>query len=220
VQSKDLNLELTANTRVVSSPDGKPAVSGEVIVRRGHIMVKDQRFEVDHGRILFDGSDEINPVLDFRLSHPYQDVTAIVEVHGTVTLPEIPFSSDPPTYDESSVVGLIMSGGQAGGDPSASQFNATNTVANAVLGAIADEIAPQLGLDVIRVSQQQETNEAGTPSDTDTRVEVGKYLSPRIYLSFVHVFGAPANDNVNEAHVEYRMTRRWVMETVFGDAGV
>jgi len=36
----------------------------------------------------------------------------------------------------------------------------------------------------------------------------------------VHVFGDPGNLNTNEAHVEYRMTRRWVMETAFGDAGL
>ena len=33
------------------------------------------------------------------------------------------------------------------------------------------------------------------------------------------MFGAPENANQNEAHVEYRMTRRLMMETVFGDAG-
>ena len=34
------------------------------------------------------------------------------------------------------------------------------------------------------------------------------------------MFGAPETQNANEAHVEYWMTRRWMLETVFGDAGV
>jgi len=54
----------------------------------------------------------------------------------------------------------------------------------------------------------------------DTRVEVGKYISDRVYLSYAHVFAAPDGANQNEAHVEYRLTRRWMVESVFGDAGV
>jgi translocation and assembly module TamB len=220
VQSKDINLEITANTQVKTGPSGQPAVSGTVVIRRGHIMINDQRFEFDRARIMFDGSEEINPGLDIQISHEYPEVTAIVEVHGTLKHPELRFTSDPPIYDQSGVIGLIMTGGAVGGDPSASQFNAEAAVTNALLGALADNIAPALGLDVLRIGGQQAQSDTGAQGDTDTRVEVGKYLSPRVYLSFVHVFGAPENDNTNEAQVEYRMTRHWVMQTAFGDAGV
>jgi translocation and assembly module TamB len=49
---------------------------------------------------------------------------------------------------------------------------------------------------------------------------VGKYISDRVYLSYAHVFGANEFSNQNEAHVEYRLTRRWMVESIFGDAGV
>ena len=220
VQSKDMNLEITADTQVKTGPTGQPAISGTVTVRRGHIMIKDQRFDFDRGEIMFDGTEQVNPGLDIQLSHEYPDVTAIIQVHGTMKHPELRFTSDPPIYDQSGVIGLIMSGGQVGGDPSATQFNAEAAVTNALLGALADNLAPSLGLDVLRVGGQQPQSETGAQGDTDTRVEVGKYLSPRVYLSFVHVFGSSQNENNNEAHVEYRMTRRWMMETAFGDAGV
>ena len=81
-------------------------------------------------------------------------------------------------------------------------------------------MAPTLGLDVLRVEGQEAKDDKGQATgDTDTRVEVGKYVTERIYLSYAHIFGAPVNANQNEAHVEYRMTRRLMMETVFGDAG-
>ncbi|HEY2899140.1 MAG TPA: translocation/assembly module TamB domain-containing protein [Polyangia bacterium] len=54
----------------------------------------------------------------------------------------------------------------------------------------------------------------------DTRIELGKYVSDRFYLSYAHVFGAAETENQNEAHVEYRLTRRWMLETIFGAAGV
>jgi translocation and assembly module TamB len=58
---------------------------------------------------------------------------------------------------------------------------------------------------------------AATPG---TRLEVGKYLSERVFLSYAHVFGATTEQNANEARVEYRISRRWILESVFGDAGV
>src|SRR5262249_7361701 len=45
VQSKDMNLEITADTQVTTGPTGAPAIAGGVTVRRGHIMIKDQRFD-------------------------------------------------------------------------------------------------------------------------------------------------------------------------------
>ncbi|MDB4980045.1 MAG: hypothetical protein JWM82_797, partial [Myxococcales bacterium] len=84
-----------------------------------------------------------------------------------------------------------------------------------------DEIAPQLGLDVLRVESVKQVNDEGyATGDSDTRVEVGKYISDRVYLSYAHVFAAPQDANQNEAHVEYRLTRRWMLESVFGDAGM
>ena len=93
-------------------------------------------------------------------------------------------------------------------------------MATAVLSKLADQVAPALGLDVLRVEGQEVKNDKGEATgDTDTRVEVGKYVTERIYLSYAHIFGAPDNANQNEAHVEYRMTRRVVMETVLRRRG-
>jgi translocation and assembly module TamB len=90
-----------------------------------------------------------------------------------------------------------------------------------VLSRLADELAPEVGLDVLRVENQKAVNGDGVATgDTGTRVEVGKYISDRVYLSYAHVFGASEYANENEAHVEYRITRRWILESVFGDAGV
>ena len=89
-----------------------------------------------------------------------------------------------------------------------------------MLAKLADQVAPALGLDVMRVEGQDVENDEGQATgETDTRVEVGKYITERIYLSYAHIFGAPDNANQNEAHVEYRMTRRFMMESIFGDAG-
>jgi translocation and assembly module TamB len=170
--------------------------------------------------VTFNGSSEIDPELDLKLTRQYPEALVVIELRGTPHKPQLRMSSDPAVYDQAQIVSLILTG-QPGGQPSTGKsFDPTAAVTTAVLSKLADKVAPALGLDVMRVEGQEVKNEKGEATgDTDTRVEVGKYVTERIYLSYAHVFGARDNANQNEAHVEYRMTRRLMMETVFGDAG-
>ena len=199
---------------------GAPTVSGGIHIPRGRINIQGQRFDFEHGNVTFNGSYEINPELDLKLTRQYPEALVVIELRGTPKKPQLRMSSDPAVYDQAQIVSLILTG-QPGGQPSTGKsFDPTAAVATAVLSKLADKVAPALGLDVMRVEGQEVKNEKGEATgDTDTRVEVGKYVTERIYLSYAHIFGAPDNANQNEAHVEYRMTRRLMMETVFGDAG-
>ena len=49
---------------------------------------------------------------------------------------------------------------------------------------------------------------------------IGKYITKRLYLGYRRVFGASDNENRNEALLEYRITARWLLMAVFGDAGI
>ena len=225
VRSKDLDLELESTLqvgRVASGPRaGQTTLSGSIHIRRGRINIQGQRFDFDPGDITFDGGPDLVPALSIRLERQYPDARIIVALEGTPQKPILHLTSEPALYDQAQIVSLILTG-QAGGQPSTGKaFDPTAAVATAVLGQLADEIAPQIGLDVLRVESVKEVNDQGEATgDTDTRVEVGKYISDRVYLSYAHVFAASENTNQNEAHVEYRITRRWMLESVFGDAGV
>jgi translocation and assembly module TamB len=144
----------------------------------------------------------------------------VIELRGTPKKPELRLTSDPAIYDQAQIVSFILTGQPGGGPSSGTSFDPTAAVTTAVLSRLADQVAPELGLDVLRVGNQAVTNAEGVATgETDTRVEVGKYVTERIYLSYAHVFGAPENANQNEAQVEYRLTRRWMLQTIFGDAG-
>ena len=45
-------------------------------------------------------------------------------------------------------------------------------------------------------------------------------MAAAISSPLASIFAAPEGSNQNEAHVEYRLTRRWMLESLFGDAGV
>jgi autotransporter translocation and assembly factor TamB len=219
VRAKDLDVELDSNLRVTGDAAGTPAVNGVVQIRRGRINITGQRFNFEPGEIGFDGG--VNPNLNIRITRQYPEALVTVAIRGTPGKPQLGLSSDPPIYDQAQIISLVMTG-QPGGQPSTGgAFDPTAAIATAVLGKLADKIAPELGLDVLRVESVKDKTEEGTATgEADTRIEVGKYISERVYLSYAHVFGGAESQNRNEAHVEYRVTRRWLVETVFGDAGV
>ncbi|HVR03716.1 MAG TPA: translocation/assembly module TamB domain-containing protein [Polyangia bacterium] len=225
VRGKDLDLEVESTLKVGSVPAGLRAgqltLAGGIHIRRGRINIQGQRFDFDRGDITFNGGPDLNPALDIRIQRQYPDALVVVELRGTPQKPVLRLTSDPPVFDEAQIVSLILTG-QAGGQPSTGKaFDPTAAVATAVLSRLADELAPEVGLDVLRVENTNKVNSEGAATgDTDTRVEVGKYISDRVYLSYAHVFGANEYSNQNEAHVEYRLTRRWMVESIFGDAGV
>jgi translocation and assembly module TamB len=225
VRGKDLDIELDSTLKVgdvASGPRaGQPTISGGIFVRHGRINIQGQRFDFDRGDISFDGSPDINPHLDILLEHQYPDARVLVQLTGTPKKPRLRLTSDPPVYDQAQIVSLVLTG-QPGGQPSnGKSFDPTAAVTTAVLSKLADKLAPEVGLDVLRVENVEQRNEEGQATgDANTRIEVGKYISDRIYLSYAHVFGATETANQNEAHVEYRLTRRWMLETIFGDAGV
>jgi len=53
-----------------------------------------------------------------------------------------------------------------------------------------------------------------------TRVEIGKTLTDRVLRRLRTHLGAVENENSNEGRFEYRMSRSWILQSEYGDAGV
>jgi translocation and assembly module TamB len=228
VRGKDLDLDVESHLRL-QTREGEPRLTGGVHIRRGFLNVSGQRLDFERGDLAFNGSAEPNPTLDIRLTRQFSEARVVIEIRGTLKKPELHLSSDPPIYQDAQIISLLLTGSPGGQPSNGRPFDPTAVAATLVLGKLADAVAPQIGLDVVRVANVTPATPTGTPPPTtggpnaplaDTRVEVGKYVSDRVYLSYAHVFGATENSNVNEAHIEYRVTRRWIIQTVFGDAGV
>lgn len=223
VRAKDVDLELESRLTFQTSATGEPSLVGVIRFRRGRIAIGSQRFELDESRIVFDGP--VTPRLDLRLAHTFPEATVTVELRGTAARPELRFRSDPPIYDQAQIVSLVLTG-HLSGAPGGPSPDPTAVIASAVLGKLADKLAPQLGLDVLKVEQttpppdQQQQPASSSPGLLAQRVEIGKYVTDNVFVSYAHVFGANETQNTNEAQAEYRLSADWMAQTVFGDAGV
>jgi autotransporter translocation and assembly factor TamB len=193
-------------------------ISGSVHSTWGRIDLLGRRYEIERVAVGFDGSPDPDPTLDVKITRVVDEATVIIQVRGTLKHPQLELSSEPAVYSESQIIGIIVSG-----DPGSTRI-ADASIDQKVVGAISgvlvnqikSQIAPGLPIDVIRIDQ----NDA---SSGTSRLEVGKYLTDKIYLSYVHQFGAPTGIhpvNANEAQVQYRFRRHYQLETRFGDAGV
>jgi translocation and assembly module TamB len=181
-----------------------------------------RRYSIERARVGFGGEAELDPEIDVRLTRELSTTRLIIEVHGTAKKPALTLTCDPPIYDQSEVIAAILSGDPATQrvDDRSLDSKVTGAISGLLVGKIKDQIAPGLPIDVIKV----DTGTEGATGLGDTRVEVGKYITDTVYVSYVHQFGSTfvgtQRFNSNEADLEWRFKKRYELETGFGDAAV
>lgn len=190
----DVEVTLGDNVHVVGDGlDGK--VRGTVTVRdrpmqpttaRGALSVDGtyraygQILTVKNGRLLFAGTPIDNPGLDLRAAREIRsdNVTVGLRVQGTAQKPLVTVYSDPP-MEQAQALSYLVTGrplsSQNGGQSDALAL-ATQALGTAAGDRIAKRLGAQLGVDEIGVSS---SSALGGSAFT-----VGKYLSPRLYLSY------------------------------------
>ncbi len=176
-----------------------------------------RRFTIERARLDFAGERPINPGIDIRLVRHLHEADLWVGLFGTLRAPQLELSSEPPRYDRAELVSLLVSG-EPNRPVSEGSLDsaAVASLPGLIVSALKEQLLPGLPIDVLRV-------ESSAEGFSTTRVEVGKYLSSRIYLSYTHQFGV-ANplgpQNSNQATIEWRFARQLRLDTTFGDAGI
>ncbi|MBK8479777.1 MAG: translocation/assembly module TamB [Proteobacteria bacterium] len=223
VRGEDLDVELTVALRVKAGPGAAPRIVGSAGIRRGQVTVLGNAYQVEHAVARFSGREPIDPSLDVRLRREFAEGTVSIVLRGTLAQHELILSSEPPSYDQSQLLSLILTGrldpraGESGGDKALALASA---VAQAVFGLLAKQVAGKVGIDVTRVGVSQTQDEKKSEARLRAEAEIGKYLTRRLYVAYRRVFGAAETENANEALGEYRISARWLLMALFGDRGV
>jgi translocation and assembly module TamB len=219
VRSPQLRTDLKGQIDVLLVA-GMPQLFGDIEASGGEVELLGRRYQIERARVAFGHAGDVNPTLDVRITRRAEDTTVVIELHGTAQKPELEVSSDPPRYDQSQLVGLIVSGdaSSARTDSRATQQAMAGSLSGLLMDQIREQILPGLPVDVVRVEPGSDPSQFGLGT---TRVEIGKYITNRIYLGYGYQFGAAvARSNANEVTVEYRFRRHYRLATRFGDAGV
>jgi translocation and assembly module TamB len=221
VRSKELSTDLYGSLGIaIVGPVVR--IKGQVHTEGGWLELLGRRYNIEKVRVGFGGEADPDPELDVRLTRQLSETMLVIEVHGTAKKPTLQLTSDPPIYDQSEVIAAILSGDPATQrvDDRSLDQKVTGAVSGLLVGKIKDQIAPNLPIDVIKV----DTGTEGATGLGDTRLEVGKYITDSVYVSYVHQFGSTfvgtQRFNSNEADLEWRFKKRFALETAFGDAAV
>jgi translocation and assembly module TamB len=233
VHGQDLQAACKVDVSLDSSSQ-QTRMAGRIATEWGSVFLFGNRYTVDRANLSWSGGENLDPVLDIQLSDRLPEAMVIISVRGRISKPDLSLASDPPTYSKAELVSLVLTGHiptaseASHGDVTGSALSAIST---AIIGNLAERIAPALGAGVVRVqsvpasaTSAQAAQAAAVPQAAAgalaTRVEVGKNLTDRVYVGYSRIFGAGENENSNEGRFEYRMSRRWVLQSEYGDAGV
>jgi translocation and assembly module TamB len=200
-----LTARLTGTLGLRDGPDDVTRGTGELSIEEGKYTAYGRRLDIERGRLVFNGGAVNNPGVDIRAVKQYPDVKAGVNVRGTLTQPRLTFFSEP-SLPQSQILSLILAGGSL---ETAQGRTSNGQTGNELLAQGSAILAQQLGA---RVGIEDVALESDL--DNQTSLVLGKYLSPRLYVSY----GISFTEQLNTLKLRYTLSDRWTIKTEMGQA--
>lgn len=177
--------------------------NGEVRVAQGNYSTYGAQLKIERGRLLYSGGPIDQPTLDILALRTVGEVKAGVQVSGTPRAPVVKLYSEPAMPD-TDVLAYIILGHPMGED--SGQAGLLTAAAGALLArgesaVLQDRVKRRLGVDVLAVE--------GSGDVAGSMVTIGKYLSPRLFLSF----GQALFSKAAEARLRYTISKKWELES-------
>jgi translocation and assembly module TamB len=199
--------KLSGSVTATANPGDPGTGVGELKVDDGEYTVLARRLDIDRGRLVYSGGPLSNPGIDIRAIRKLPDILVGADVRGTLREPTLSFFSEP-VVAQAQIVSLLIAGGTLESLESnqAKQVgNARNLLAAQGGAILASQLGAQLGLES---DVTIETNE-----QSQTSLVLGKYLSPRLYVSY----GVSLTESINTLKLEYTIGDRWTIKTEAGE---
>lgn len=199
---------LSGSLRVVADDSGFNRGTGELQVEEGKYTAYGRKLDLERGRLRFSNGPLNNPAIDLRAVKKFPDITAGVNVRGTLREPRMTFFSEP-AVSQSQIVSLLLAGGSLESVQNASDAQPRNSARNNLLlqssALLFQQFGGKVGLDDVSV-------ESGLKNDTS--LVLGRYLSPRLYISY----GISLAEAINTIKMRYTIGDHWTIKTEAGTA--
>ncbi|WP_240360306.1 translocation/assembly module TamB domain-containing protein [Pyxidicoccus caerfyrddinensis] len=218
VKGSDVNVELGLSEDFRVEYREEARLFGEVRVLRGRVDVLGRRFDVQRdSQVRFTGPATV-PYINVTAEHRNDSakVTVFVTIRGQGRELTLKPTSDPP-LPESEIYTLLATGRRTLERGSGASMTASAQAASVVGSLVANEarkaLAAKLPLDVLSI-------EAGDSGLAGTKLEVGTYVTDKIYVGYTGRVGAnlQQGENANAVRFEYQLGTRWSLEGQYGDA--
>jgi translocation and assembly module TamB len=209
INTAGLSGRLSGSITVKTDESGISRGSGELKVEQGKYLAYGRNLDVQSGRLLFSNGLVSDPGLELRAVKKFPDITAGIIVRGTLRAPRLTFFSEPEVA-QSQIVSLLLAGGsleniqntQATADPTTRSNNASRADLMQGGAILAQQVGGHFNI------------EAGVEQDLDnqTSLVLGRYLSPRLYISY----GVGLAEAINTIKMRYTIGDHWTVKTEAG----
>lgn len=208
---------------------------GEIRVIKGRFRTYGVNLEIIRGRLFYAGGPMNQPALDILALRTVGDVRAGVIVSGTLHNPVVKLYSEPFMQDMD-ILAYIVLGHPLGSDKQ--QANLMVMAAGALLTSqqaekVFNQMKSRMGIDTLEISEgvMAQTGYMGgykrmsvapafagetgaSASVSETMLVVGKYLTPKLYISY----GRSLFSGGNLLFMRYDLSRSWQIESQTGEA--
>ncbi len=220
LRGREVSLDLTSDLAVTIVP-GKTSVVGVVEGSNGTVELFGKPYRLQTAEVRFTGPAN-DPALLVRATRRSGRATLIVTVSGTALDPQVSLTVDPPIYDQTQLAELMLAGSTRRTSEVLS-FHELNRqiggiLSNAILKKIKDQMAAQLPIETFQPADDKTASRFEL-----SPIEVGRYLSDHVYISYEHQFGASIGrsaSNANESQIKVGLPHSGELDTSVGDAGV
>jgi translocation and assembly module TamB len=205
VNSLGLNAKLGGSITLRTDESQISRGQGELNVVEGKYAYLGRLLDIERGKLIFNNGPVGDPGIDLRAQKVYADITAGLNVRGSLRNPRLTFFSEP-AIPQSQIASLILAGGSLESVQNSTRTGAARNDLLAQGGAIlAQQLGSRVGIE-----------DVGIESDlsNETSLVLGKYLSPRLYVSY----GISLAEAINTLKLRYTIGDRWTLKTEAGKA--
>lgn len=195
-----LDGKLDGQLVIVERPGKQTTGRGEIRVG-GTYKAYGQDLKVRTGRLLFAGTAIDNPGLDIQAVRELKDVTAGLRVQGTAQVPVLTVFSEP-SMEQSEALSYLVTGRPLSALKSG-DGDMVGAAAQALGSATGDLLAKSVGARLGVDAAVSDNAALGGSAFT-----VGKYLSPKLYLSYGVGIFTPGE----VITLRYKLSKRWELE--------
>lgn len=201
-----LQAQFSGKLNIQQEPDRLARGTGEINITQGSYTAYGQDLTIERGRVIFAGGQLTEPGLDVRaVRQATPEVAVGVDVRGSLADPRLTLFSTPALPESDQLSYLVLGRPMSGGSASERSVLQQAALALGVKGGklITDRLSQSLAVDNIGI-------ESAPGEDNDqAALVIGKYLSPKLYVSYGYGLFEP----ISTLRLEYQLSRLWRIVT-------
>jgi translocation and assembly module TamB len=208
VEAYGLKARLGGDVTVSTEPGDVARGNGVISVEEGQYKAFGQDVRITKGLLRYVNTPLGEPMLEIVAEREIKDsdITVAVNVRGTLAEPYISITSDP-AMSSNEALSYLLTGRSIDTLQSGEAANVNQAAENLAIsggGFLLGGIGTRLGLDEVSVEK--------TADDTDTSVVLGKFLSPKLFVSY----GISIAEAINTIKLRYTLNDKWSIKAEAG----